>query len=204
MGDWWSLEQRQQTGGDNRSHALVTEVSCVTRSHDSHVTQVAPNWSVWEFLGSEGSTLLLFDCQNKISRKHKQSYRSDTGLDKCKYKQTNTAMSSLTQVWLMTVEVLRCPWHHDIRVMVTRMSWGPVSRHITRDQVSCQSVKHLDTWEPEQVFSQPWLSPDQTLILSHGSSYEFTRHSVEWHRYCPAGWRVWVFCVYFRISLLYR
>ena len=139
-------------------------------------------WHKWlqigqfgSFLGVKGQHyLLLFDCQNKISRKHKQSNRSDTGLDKCKYKQTNTAMSSLTQVWLMTVEVLRCPWHHDIRVMVTRMSWGPVSRHITRDQVSCQSVQHLDTWEPEQVFSQPWLSPDQTLILSHGSSYEFT------------------------------
>ena len=31
-------EQRQETGGDNRSHARVTKVSCVTRA--CHVTRV--------------------------------------------------------------------------------------------------------------------------------------------------------------------
>ena len=109
------------------------------------------------------------------------------------------------QVWLCdrelsdcwSVEVTMTSWHHDIRVTVTRMSWGPVSRQLIRDQVSCPSVQHLATWESEQVFSQTWLSPepappDSGLMLSHGSNSEFyltfrRMAPVTWPLVCPAG-----------------
>ena len=90
------------------------------------------------FLGSEGEDQhYCLGCRNKISRKHKHWDRSRQQPDKCKYKQTNSVCVQCDRCWLKS-------WHHDIRVMVTRMSWGPVSCPDIRDHLT-PAPGHLGT-----------------------------------------------------------
>ena len=119
----------------------------------------------WEFLGSEGSTLLLFDCQNKISRKHKQSNSSRQRPDKCKYKQTNTGQPDAgVALWLRgDVWLLKCWGDRDI---MTSVSWSPGchedpchAAHPWPSLVSI-SVSQCSTWTPgNRSKCQPGLSP---------------------------------------------
>ena len=169
----------------------------------------------WEFLGSEGSTLLLFDCQNKISRKHKQSNSSRQRPDKCKYKQTNTGQPDAgVALWLRVWGGMSDCWS----VEVTVTSWHPCHGHqdvmrtlvtqLIRDQVSCPSVSasaapgHLGTGAsvlPARAFSLirhliqtwywvrdlDWMSLDNVCMAP-----------VTWPLLCPAGGGVSILCVF--------
>ena len=219
-----SREQRQQTGGDNRSHALVTEVSCVTRSSWQSRDNSGSNLVsiIGSFLGVKGQHYYCLIVKIKSQENTNSQTAQDNGQTSVNI--NRQTVTGLTQVWLCdwggksdcwSVEVTVTSWHHDIRVMVTRMSWGPVSRSssVTKSRVhQCQSVQHLDTWEPEQVFSQPGLSPGPGTWLRPGIESwiltEFYLTLCVWPPllglFSAQQVAVWVFCVYFRISLLYR
>ena len=215
-----SRELRQQTGGDNRSHALVTEVSCVTRSSWQSRDNSGSNLVsiIGSFLGVKGQHYYCLIVKIKSQENTNSQTVQDNGQTSVNI--NRQTVTGLTQVWLCdsgqgggmsdcwSVEVTVTSWHHDIRVMVTRMSWGPVSRSssVTKSRVhQCQSVQHLDTWEPEQVFSQPGLSPGPgTWLRPDIESWKrdwilldiVCMAPVTWPLLCPAGGGVSILCVF--------
>ena len=161
-------EQRQQTGGDNRSHALVTEVSCVTRpswqSRDNSGSNLVS--IIGSFLGVKGQHYYCLIVKIKSQENTNSQTAQDNGQTSVNI--NRQTLDSLTQVWLCDWGGMSDCWS----VEVTVTSWHPCHGHqdvmrtlvtqLIRDQVSCPSVSasaapgHLGTGAsvlPARAFS---------------------------------------------------
>ena len=207
-------EQRQQTGGDNRSHALVTEVSCVTRSSWQSRDNSGSNLVsiIGSFLGVKGQHYYCLIVKIKSQENTNSQTAQDNGQTSVNI--NRQTLDSLTQVWLCDWGGMSDCWS----VEVTVTSWHPCHGHqdvmrtlvtqLIRDQVSCPSVSasaapgHLGTGAsvlPARAFSLirhltqtwywvrdlDWMSLDNVCMAP-----------VTWPLLCPAGGGVSILCVF--------
>ena len=143
--DWWMMifrEQRQQTGGDNRSHALVTEVSCVTRSSWQSRDNSGSNLVsiIGSFLGVKGQHYYCLIVKIKSQENTNSQTAQDNG-------QTSVNINRQT-----SVSASAAPGHLGTGASVLPARAFSLTRHLTQ---TWYWVRDLDWMSLDNVCMAP-------------------------------------------------